>query len=59
MTDNFTRWSDAIAMPDTTAPEVARTLDERMFCYISLLACIHRGQETQFESAQMSHIQIA
>ena len=36
LTDHFTRWQDAIAIPDATAPPCARILDERVFCYMGL-----------------------
>ena len=35
--DHFTRWQDVIAVPDATAPVVAATLDEKVFCYLGLV----------------------
>ena len=48
LTDHFTRWSDALAIPDATAPVVARALDERVFCYLGLPESIHSDQGAQF-----------
>ena len=50
LTDHFTRWSDAIAIPDATAPTVAGVLEERVFCYFGLPEVIHTDQGAQFES---------
>ena len=36
LTDHFTRWQDALAICDATAPVVAAALDERVFCYMGL-----------------------
>ena len=41
ITDHFTRWQDAIAVPDATAPVVATTLDQRIFCYFGLPEQLH------------------
>ena len=32
LTDHFTRWQDALALPDATAPVVAAALDDQVFC---------------------------
>jgi transposase InsO family protein len=50
VTDHFTRWSDAIAIPDATASVVATVLDERIFCYLGVPETIHTDQGSQFES---------
>ena len=50
LSDHFTRWQDAIAIRDATAPTVARTLDERVFSYFGLPETIHTDQGAQFES---------
>ncbi|XP_067937216.1 protein NYNRIN-like [Watersipora subatra] len=44
MTDHFTRWSVAIAIPDATAPTVASTLEERVFSYFGLPEIIYTDQ---------------
>ena len=46
---HFTRWQDALAIPDATAPVVAAALDERVFCYMGLPEQIHTDQRAQFE----------
>ena len=43
-------WQDALAIPDATAPTVASTLDEHVFCYFGLLEIINTDQGAQFES---------
>ena len=50
LTDHFTQWSDAIAIPNATAPTVVGVLQERIFCYFGLLEVIHTDQGAQFES---------
>ena len=44
LTDHFTRWQDAIALPDATAPTVATALDERVFAYWGLPEQLHSDQ---------------
>ena len=56
LTDHFTRWQDAIALPDATAPVVATALDERVFCYLGLPEQIHTDQGAQFESLLMAEL---
>jgi transposase InsO family protein len=56
ITDHFTRWQDALAIPDATAPVVAAALDERVFCYLGLPEQIHADQGAQFESALMAEL---
>ena len=51
LADHFTRWCDAIAIPDGKAETVARVLDERVFCYFGIPEVIHSDQGSQFESA--------
>lgn len=48
-TDHFTRWQDALPLPDTSAPTVATTLEERVFCYFDIPEIIHSDQGAQFE----------
>ena len=54
--DHFTRWQDALALPDATAPVVAKTLDEKVFCYFGLPEQIHSDQGAQFESQLMAEL---
>lgn len=48
--DHFTRWYDALPVPDGTAPTIAKILDERLFCYFGVPEVIHSDQGRQFES---------
>ena len=57
--DHFTRWQDALPLVDATAPVVAATLDERVFCYLGLPEQLHTDQGAQFESqllAEFCHL---
>ena len=56
LTDHFTRWQDALPLPDATAPTVATVLDERVFCYFGLPEQIHSDQGAQFESQLMEEL---
>ncbi|XP_067945573.1 uncharacterized protein [Watersipora subatra] len=49
-TDHFTRWQDALALPDATVPVV---VNARVFCYLGLPEQIHMDQVAQFESQLM------
>ena len=51
MSDHFSRWSDAIGIPDGKADTVATTLDERIFSYWGIPEVIHTDQGRQFEAA--------
>lgn len=55
-TDHFTRWSDAIPIPDAAAPTVARVLEERAFCYMGLPKRTHMYHGAQFESTLMGEL---
>ena len=50
LTDHFTRWSDALPLPDARAETVAAVLDERVFCYFGVPETILTDQGRQFES---------
>jgi len=39
--DHFTRWADALALPDASASTVARVLDQNVFCYFGLPGQLH------------------
>ncbi len=56
LSDHFTRWQDALAIPDATAPTVARTLDERVFCYFGLPEQLHSDRGAQFESELLADL---
>ena len=53
ITDHFSRWQDAIPLPEATAPVVATALDEKIFCYLGLPEQLHSDQGAQFESQLM------
>jgi len=48
LTDHFTRWANALAIPDASATMVARALDQQVFCYFGLPEQIHSDQGAQF-----------
>jgi len=56
LTDHFTRRADALAITDTSAPMVARVLDQHVFCYFGLPEQIHSNQGPQFQSQLMSDL---
>jgi len=56
LTDHFTRWADALAIPDASTPTVARALDQNVFCYLGLPELIHTDQGAQFQSQLMGHL---
>jgi len=56
LTDHFTRWADALIIPVASAPLVARTLDQQVFCYFGLPEQIHSDQGAQFQSQLMSDL---
>jgi len=56
LTDHFTRWADALAIPNVSAPTVARVLDQHVFCYFGLPGQIHSDQGAQFHSQVMSDL---
>jgi transposase InsO family protein len=54
--DHFTRWRDAIPIPDGTAQTVAQALEERVFCYFGVPEQLHADQGAQFESKLMQEL---
>jgi len=56
LTDQFMWWADALAIPDASAPTVARALDQQVFCYFGLPEQIHSDQGAQFQSQLMSNL---
>jgi len=56
LTDHFTRWADALAIPDESAPTVARASDQYVFCYLGLPEQIHTDQGAQFQSQLMGDL---
>ena len=53
LSDHFTRWRDAVAIPDSTTETVANVLDRQIFNYFGLPEKIHSDLGTQFESKLM------
>ena len=56
LTDHFSRWQDALPLPDATAATVAEALDHRIFAYIGLPESIHSDQGSQFQSSLMTEL---
>lgn len=56
LTDHFTRWQDAIPIPDATAPVVAEVLDDRVFSYFGLPEELHSDRGAQFEGDLMTEL---
>jgi len=56
LTDHFTRWADALAIPDATALTVAQALDQNVFWYLGLPKQIHMDQGAQFQSQLMGDL---
>jgi len=56
LTDHFTRWADALAIPDASTPTVAWALDQNVFCYLGLPEQIHMDQGAQFQSQLMEDL---
>ena len=56
LADHFTRWKDAIPIPDGTAENVAIALETRVFCYFGVPERIHTDQGAQFESRLMNQL---
>ena len=56
LSDHFTRWQDAIPLPDATAPTVVTALDEQIFCYFGLPEQLHSDLGKQFQSRLMAEL---
>jgi len=56
LTDHFTWWADALAIPNASAPTVAKALDQNVFCYFGLLEQIHTDRGAQFQFRLMSDL---
>jgi len=56
LTDHFSQWADALAIPDATAPTVARALNQNVFCYLGLPKQIHTERSAQFQSQLMGDL---
>ena len=56
LSEHFTRWQDAIPIPNATAPTVAEALDTRVFSYLGLPEAIGSDQGAQFQSELMDEL---
>jgi len=56
LTDYFTRWADALTIPDVSAPLVARALDQTVFFYFELPEQTHTNQGVQLQSQLMGDL---
>ena len=56
LSDHFTRWQDALPLPDATASTVAQVLEDRVFSYFGLPEQLHSDQGAQFESQLLSEL---
>ena len=56
LSDHFTRWQDALPLPDATANTVAQVLEERIFSYFGLPEQLHSDQGAQFESQLLAEL---
>ena len=48
LADHFTRWQDAIPLPDGTLPTIADALKKHVFTYLGLSEELHSDQGAQF-----------
>lgn len=51
LTYHFTRWAEAIPVPDATAVVVAQALHESVFIRFDLTTQLHSNQRSQFKLA--------
>jgi transposase InsO family protein len=56
ITDHFTRWTDAFALPNARAETVARVLEERIFSTFGVPEVLHTDQGAQFEGELMHEL---
>ena len=56
LSDHFTRWRDALPVPNGSAETRAETLEERVFCYLGVPERIHTNQEAQLKSKLMAEL---
>ena len=50
VSNHFSRWQDALPLPEATAPVVAMALDKRVFSYLGIPEQLHSDHGAQFES---------
>ena len=56
LSDNSTRWRDALPVQNGSAETMAEILKERVFCYLGVPEPIHTDQGAQFESRLMAEL---
>ena len=56
LSNHFTKWRDALPVQNGSAETSARTLEERVFCYLGVFRQIHTDQGAQFESRLMAKL---
>lgn len=56
LSEHFTRWRDAIAIPDGTTETIANVLDQRVYAYFALPERIPSDQGLNFESKLMHEL---
>lgn len=56
ISDQFTRWTDAVALPDATASTVAKALESRVFSYLGGPEQISSDQGAQFKGRLMQEL---
>ena len=56
LSDHFTRWAEALPIPDATTPSVASALHTEIFSRFGIPEQLHSDQGTQFESELMTEL---
>ena len=56
LSEHFTRWQDAVAIPDASMPVIAEALERQVFAYHGVPEQIHSDQGAQFESSLMEEL---
>ena len=54
--DHFTKWRDAVAIPDGTTASIVDVLERQVFNYFDLPECLHTDRGAQFESQLMEEL---
>ncbi len=59
VTDYFTKWTEAFALPDQKAEAIADCLVTQVFCRFGVLWQLHSDQAAYFESKLIEEISLA
>ena len=54
--DHFTKWRDAVAIPDGTTTSIVNVLERQIFNYFGLPERLHADRGAQFESQLMNEL---